>query len=215
MPASFFVFDLPAEVCPAGQGYFLVKRLIDMMFAAVTLVFALPLLLLLAILIKCDTAGPALFRQTRLGLNGKPFEVLKLRTMTVQENGVSVAQAHRDDPRVTRIGRFLRAASLDELPQLINVLKGEMSLVGPRPHAVAHDRHFGRVIPGYAGRQAVKPGITGWAQVNGARGETATIQAMETRVALDLWYVRHADLALDLRILLRTPVEVLKARNAY
>ncbi len=135
--------------------------------------------------------------------------------MGVLENGSAVAQATKNDPRVTRMGRFLRASSLDELPQLLNIVKGEMSLVGPRPHARAHDEYYTPLIASYVRRQAVKPGLTGWAQVNGARGETATVEAMRVRAEYDAWYAQHASLALDLKILLRTPREILLSRNAY
>ena len=135
--------------------------------------------------------------------------------MSVLENGDTVIQAKRNDPRITRIGRVLRKTSIDELPQLINVLKGEMSLVGPRPHACAHDEYYAARIARYALRQQVKPGITGWAQVLGHRGETPTIESMRKRVECDLWYVRHANVALDLEILARTIIEVLRPRNAH
>jgi lipopolysaccharide/colanic/teichoic acid biosynthesis glycosyltransferase len=135
--------------------------------------------------------------------------------MTVVEDGERVVQASRDDARITRIGAFLRAASLDELPQLINVIKGEMSLVGPRPHAAAHDALYARLIPEYEQRQRVKPGITGWAQVNGFRGGTPTLDLMQRRVDLDIWYAQHTSTALDMLILLRTPLEILRRRNAY
>jgi lipopolysaccharide/colanic/teichoic acid biosynthesis glycosyltransferase len=148
-------------------------------------------------------------------LGGRPFTIVKFRTMNVLENGASVVQATQDDPRVTRAGRSLRRASLDELPQLLNVIRGEMSLVGPRPHALAHDDYYVERIEDYALRQQVKPGITGWAQVHGLRGETPTLDAMRQRVLLDVWYARNADLALDLEILLRTPFEVLRQRNAH
>jgi lipopolysaccharide/colanic/teichoic acid biosynthesis glycosyltransferase len=156
-----------------------------------------------------------LFCQTRRGLAGRPFTIVKFRTMSVLENGASVVQATQNDPRVTRAGRTLRKASLDELPQLLNVIKGEMSLVGPRPHALAHDDYYGELIEDYALRQRVKPGITGWAQIHGLRGETPTLESMRRRVLLDVWYARKADLVLDLEILLRTPFEVLRQRNAH
>jgi lipopolysaccharide/colanic/teichoic acid biosynthesis glycosyltransferase len=135
--------------------------------------------------------------------------------MTVLENGANVVQARPNDPRITRVGRFLRRTSTDELPQLINVLKGEMSLVGPRPHASAHDAHYATLIENYVARQAMKPGITGWAQVNGFRGETPTLDSMRDRVDCDVWYVEHFSLVLDLEILLRTAIEILHPRNAH
>jgi lipopolysaccharide/colanic/teichoic acid biosynthesis glycosyltransferase len=134
--------------------------------------------------------------------------------MHVLEDGADVKQAVRGDARITRIGRIIRKLSLDELPQLFNVLAGDMSLVGPRPHAIAHDEYYGAVIANYAVRQQVKPGITGWAQINGARGATPTLESMQARVDLDSWYVAHSSLALDLLILARTPFEVLRSRNA-
>jgi lipopolysaccharide/colanic/teichoic acid biosynthesis glycosyltransferase len=150
-----------------------------------------------------------------LGLNAKPFDILKFRTMTVQENGAHIVQARANDPRITRLGGYLRKSSIDELPQLINVLKGEMSLIGPRPHARAHDEYYTPLIENYVARQAMKPGITGWAQVNGLRGETPTVECMRERVDLDVWYVEHFSLALDAEILLRTAFELFRQRNAH
>jgi putative colanic acid biosynthesis UDP-glucose lipid carrier transferase len=192
------------------------KDILDRGLASLGLVSLLPLLLVIGLSVRLDSKGPALFGQTRTGRNGKPFRIYKFRTMTVQENGPVVQQATQGDTRVTRIGRILRQTSLDELPQLLNVIRGEMSLVGPRPHALAHDEHYGREIPDYVGRFAVKPGLTGWAQVNGSRGETPTLAAMGRRVELDLWYVRNRTLALDLTILARTVVdEITRRTNAY
>ncbi|HEY0282423.1 MAG TPA: sugar transferase, partial [Rhizomicrobium sp.] len=161
------------------------KRLLDLSIAIPALILLTPLLALLALLIRLDSPGPALFRQKRLGYRGRPFDIFKLRTMTVQEDGDTIAQAHRDDARTTWIGRWLRAFSLDELPQLLNVVKGEMSLVGPRPHARAHDEFYARLIAGYSRRQEVKPGITGWAQIHGLRGATPTVGIMSRRVDFD------------------------------
>jgi undecaprenyl-phosphate galactose phosphotransferase/putative colanic acid biosynthesis UDP-glucose lipid carrier transferase len=204
----------PAETRTAAAESAL-KRLLDVSLAAILLILLAPVLLLTAILIKLDSAGPVFFRQTRLGLHGKPFDILKFRSMRVLENGRTIVQAKRNDPRITRVGRTLRKTSIDELPQLINVLKGEMSLVGPRPHARAHDDYYGARIAGYVLRQQVKPGITGWAQVRGHRGETPTIDSMRRRVECDLWYVRNASMALDLEILARTAIEILRPRNAH
>ena len=148
-------------------------------------------------------------------MSGRPGEGLKFRTITASDDGPDMAQAHRDDPRVTRIGRFLRAFSLDELPQLFNVLAGSMSLVGPRPHAVAHNEEYRRLIHGYMLRHKVRPGITGWAQVNGWRGETDTLDKMQHRVEHDLEYLQNWSLWLDLRILGRTLAVVFSRRNAY
>ena len=192
------------------------KDILDRVLASLGLVSFLPLLLVIALAVCLDSKGPALFRQTRTGRNGKPFRIYKFRTMTVQENGPVAQQARRGDTRLTRIGRILRQTSLDELPQLLNVIWGEMSLVGPRPHALAHDEHYGREIPDYVGRFAVKPGLTGWAQVNGSRGGTPTLADMGRRVDLDLWYIQNRTLALDLTILARTVVdEITRRTNAY
>lgn len=191
------------------------RRTLDVCAAALLLILLAPMLVLTGFAIRLDSRGPALFRQWRRGLNSETFQILKLRTLTVEEDGAMVTQVARNDPRVTRIGRLLRKFSFDELPQLINVLRGEMSLVGPRPHAIAHDRYFTARIENYALRHSVKPGLTGWAQIHGLRGETATLDEMRRRVAFDLWYVRRARLLLDLRILLATPHAVLFARNAW
>ena len=191
------------------------KRMLDLAASVALLIAVLPLLLAIAFWIRLDSGGPVFFRQTRLGKDGRPFRILKFRTMTVLEDGDCVVQAARGDARITRAGRFLRASSLDELPQLLNVIRGEMSLVGPRPHAEAHDRHYGALIAGYDRRQSVKPGITGWAQIKGCRGGTPTLDLMRQRVEHDLWYARHASLRLDLRILAQTPFALLFGRNAY
>jgi lipopolysaccharide/colanic/teichoic acid biosynthesis glycosyltransferase len=197
------------------QFYPALKRLLDLAVAVPMLLVTAPLLLAIALWIRLDSKGPVLFRQTRLGLRGRPFGIVKFRTMNVVEDGACVVQAARNDARVTRAGTFLRASSLDELPQLLNVIAGQMSLVGPRPHAAAHDALYSALIPEYDGRQAVKPGITGWAQVNGYRGGTPTLDLMQNRVEHDLWYAQHASIALDLSILARTPVEILRSRSAY
>jgi lipopolysaccharide/colanic/teichoic acid biosynthesis glycosyltransferase len=189
--------------------------MLDLAIAVPAVLLLAPLLAAIALWIALDSTGPVLFRQTRRGLGGQPFTIVKFRTMNALENGANVVQATQNDPRVTRAGRFLRKASLDELPQLLNVIRGEMSLVGPRPHALAHDDYYGARIEDYALRQGVKPGITGWAQVHGLRGETPTLDVMQRRVLLDVWYARNADLVLDLEILLRTPFEVLRQRNAH
>jgi lipopolysaccharide/colanic/teichoic acid biosynthesis glycosyltransferase len=159
--------------------------------------------------------GPALFRQTRHGFNGRPFRIYKFRTMTVMENGDVVQQAQKSDKRVTRVGRWLRRYSIDELPQLLNVFLGDMSLVGPRPHASAHDRHFTSVIEKYAFRHHMKSGITGWAQVHGARGETDTIDKMQRRVELDIWYINNWSIWLDFSVMLRTVLVVFTGDNAH
>jgi Undecaprenyl-phosphate glucose phosphotransferase len=192
-----------------------VKRAVDIVLADTALIALTPLLMLVAIAIKLDSPERVIFRQTRHGFNGKPFNILKFRTMSVVEDGGSVKQVTRLDKRVTRVGFWLRRTSIDELPQLINVLKGEMSLVGPRPHAAAHDNYFDQVIANYAFRQRMKPGITGCAQVNGSRGETPTVDAMQRRVQLDLWYIENWSFQLDLVIMFRTIIEIVHGRNAY
>ena len=191
------------------------KRVIDLGIAIPCLFLAAPTMLLIALAVRIDSRGPIFFRQRRLGYRGKPFTILKFRTMHVWEDGDDIAQARKGDARLTRLGHILRPASLDELPQLFNVIKGEMSLVGPRPHAVAHDHFFASLIDNYELRQHVMPGVTGWAQVHGLRGETATTEMMKRRVEFDLWYARNASLSLDLAILARTAVEVFRGRNAY
>lgn len=190
------------------------KRTLDLAAASALLVLLAPFLFVICIAIRFDSPGPALFRQWRLGQNGSPFRILKLRTLSVMEDGSAVRQVTKSDPRVTRLGQVLRRLSLDELPQLVNVLRGEMSLVGPRPHALVHDQEYSALIPGYVRRQNVKPGITGWAQIHGRRGETRTPEEMRRRVEFDLWYVARAGLCLDLRILFATPRVVLLGRNA-
>jgi len=195
--------------------HIILKRLLDLAIAVPMLILLAPLLIAVAVFIKFDSAGPALFRQSRLGMNGRAFGILKFRTMNVVEDGDAVVQAERNDARVTSIGAFLRTTSIDELPQLLNVIVGDMSLVGPRPHAIAHDIHYASLIPEYIQRQRVKPGITGWAQVNGYRGGTPTLDLMQRRVDLDIWYADHASAALDLAILARTPLELLRNRNVY
>ena len=209
------VISPTAELIRPRAPYAPAKRLLDLTIALPALLFVAPLFAALALLIKLDSKGPVFFRQKRIGFGGQAFEIVKFRSMRVMENGETVIQATKADPRVTRIGGFLRRSSLDELPQLINVIKGEMSLVGPRPHACAHDRQYAPLIPHYTRRHDVKPGLTGWAQVNGHRGETPTLDLMRARVDHDVWYARHASLALDIQILLRTPFEVLRSRNAH
>jgi len=190
------------------------KRCLDVGLASIALLLLAPLLITASILIKLDSPGSIIFRQSRRGFNGKPFEIWKFRSMCVSENGGTVTQAKKQDARVTRIGRFLRKTSIDELPQLWNVLRGEMSLVGPRPHALAHDHYYDEVISNYVYRHHMKPGLTGWAQVNGLRGETPTIDLMEKRVEYDVWYVGNWSIWLDMRIIIRTAM-VLMYQDAY
>jgi undecaprenyl-phosphate galactose phosphotransferase/putative colanic acid biosynthesis UDP-glucose lipid carrier transferase len=190
------------------------KRILDLFVTAIAIAILWPVLLLAAIAIKLDSEGPVIFQQRRNGLNGKEFVVYKFRTMTVLEDGPDIIQAGRGDRRVTRVGKFLRRSSIDELPQLLNVLKGDMSVVGPRPHAVAHNMKYRALVPGYDDRFSVKPGVTGWAQVNGLRGETATVHEMAKRVRADLWYINNWSFGLDLAILFRTCFEILR-EEAY
>ena len=193
----------------------LVKRASDIVLASLILVLILPLLLLITIGVKLSSPGPALFKQRRNGLDGEEITVYKFRSMTTQDNGATVTQATRSDPRVTRFGTFLRRSSLDELPQFFNVLQGRMSIVGPRPHAVAHNTLYRELIKAYMVRHKVKPGITGWAQVNGLRGETDTIEKMRARVEYDLEYLRNWSLGLDLQIIARTVRLIIFDRHAY
>jgi Undecaprenyl-phosphate glucose phosphotransferase len=187
-----------------GPLYQVAKRAFDVAFAASLLVFLAPTMIIIALAIKLDSPGPILFRQKRYGYNQIPFSIRKFRTMRMLDDDGRIDQARENDPRITRLGRALRRSSLDELPQLLDVLQGSMSLVGPRPHAVAHDVHYGGRIPLYARRQIVKPGITGWAQVHGLRGETDTDDKMQRRIEYDLQYIDNASFLLDLRILLWT-----------
>jgi putative colanic acid biosysnthesis UDP-glucose lipid carrier transferase len=191
------------------------KRLIDVSLATLFLIGASPLLLAIAALVKLSSPGPAIFRQRRYGLDGQEIIVYKYRTMTVTEDGVNVMQASRDDPRTTPFGRMLRRYSLDELPQFINVLQGRMSVVGPRPHAVAHNELYRKLIKGYMVRHKVLPGITGLAQISGARGETVTVQQMEERVKYDLDYLRHWSPMLDFKIIVLTVVKLFGDDKAF
>lgn len=185
------------------------KRAFDVAVAGGLLLVLLPLLLMVAAAVRLESRGPILFRQRRTGLNGRVFHILKFRSMRTMDDGPVVRQAAVGDDRITRVGRLIRATSLDELPQLLNVVRGEMSLVGPRPHALAHDEYYRRHIPTYNQRFLVRPGITGLAQVRGLRGETPTVDSMAARVAKDIQYVRHRSLWLDLKILSAT-IKVLK-----
>ena len=186
------------------------KRGFDIVTSACALLLLSPLLAATSALIKLDTPGPIIFRQRRTGSNRRVFTILKFRTMTVLEDGAEIAQATKRDKRVTRIGALLRQTSIDELPQLWNVLRGDMSLVGPRPHAVAHDLEFAKKINAYPRRHHVKPGLTGAAQVRGHRGQTQTLGQMEARVEWDLWYINNWSLLLDIRILFSTFAALVK-----
>jgi len=201
-----------AALSPAEQ---VLKRVIDVVVSVSALALLSPLMLAVAVAIKLDSAGPVLFRQTRHGFNERPFGIYKFRSMTVMENGDVVRQAQKGDARVTRVGYWIRRLSIDELPQLFNVVRGDMSIVGPRPHASAHDRYFASAIEKYAFRHHVKSGITGWAQVCGARGETDTLEKMQRRVELDLWYINNWSIWLDFSIMIRTILVVLSGENAH
>ena len=192
-----------------------IKRWTDLLLGSIFFLALLPLMLAIAIAVRVTSPGPVLFRQRRYGLYGEPITVYKFRSMTVSEDGPTIVQAKKNDQRLTKIGAFLRRSSLDELPQFINVLQGHMSIVGPRPHAVAHNEEYRKVIKGYMLRHKVKPGITGWAQVHGFRGETATIDKMEARVRYDLEYFRNWSIWLDLWIIIKTIKVVFKRDNAY
>ena len=191
------------------------KRASDLILASLILILIAPLMLAIAIAIRRQSPGPVIFRQRRYGLDGREIIVYKFRSMTVAEDGGEICQATRNDSRVTPLGAFLRRSSLDELPQFINVLQGRMSVVGPRPHAVAHNELYRKLINGYMLRHKVRPGITGWAQVNGLRGETDTLEKMQKRVDCDLAYLRNWSLRWDLEIIVKTLFVVWKKSNAY
>jgi putative colanic acid biosynthesis UDP-glucose lipid carrier transferase len=193
----------------------ILKRLTDIVIAGLIQIILLPIMLVIAIAVKVSSPGPIIFRQRRYGLNGEEIIVYKFRSMTVAEDGERVVQATKGDQRVTKVGAFLRRSSLDELPQFINVLQGRMSIVGPRPHAVAHNEQYRKLIKGYMLRHKVKPGITGWAQVNGLRGETETLGKMEARIHHDLDYLRKWSLWLDIWIIFLTVRVVAKRDNAH
>jgi putative colanic acid biosysnthesis UDP-glucose lipid carrier transferase len=212
------VGDIPVvAVCetPFMGSNGLVKRLSDIVFTLLILLLTFPVLLLIALAIKLTSPGPIIFKQRRYGLDGNEIIVYKFRSMTVCEDGELVQQARRNDQRVTPLGGFLRKTSLDEMPQFINVLQGRMSVVGPRPHAIAHNEEYRKLVKGYMVRHKVKPGITGWAQINGYRGETDTLDKMKKRIEYDLDYLRHWSLRFDMSIIIKTVLVVFKDRNAY
>lgn len=229
VPANIFEFDLVQPRCVEIHGIpalaicetpyqglsALRKRILDVALAVTGLLLAGPAMAVIAIAVKLNSRGPVFFRQRRYGLNGEEIFIYKFRSMTVCEDGPQVAQAKRNDIRTTRVGRFLRRTSLDELPQILNVLQGKMSFVGPRPHAIAHNEMYRKLISGYMTRHKVRPGITGWAQVNGLRGETDTLDKMRRRVDYDLEYLNNWSMWLDLKILLKTVVLVLRDDHAY
>lgn len=207
---SISIFDSPMD-----GAWRVVKRLEDIVFSSlILLMIALPLVLIAAA-IKLTSPGPVLFRQRRYGLDGRPIMVWKFRSMSVQENGDIVRQATRNDPRITPLGAFLRRTSLDELPQFFNVLRGDMSIVGPRPHAVAHNEQYRKQVSGYMLRHKVKPGITGWAQINGWRGETDTLDKMQKRVEFDLEYIERWSIWLDIKIIFLTLFKGFLNKNAF
>jgi undecaprenyl-phosphate galactose phosphotransferase/putative colanic acid biosynthesis UDP-glucose lipid carrier transferase len=200
---------------PLSFAELAIKRGFDLILTMLGIIVLLPVFIVSAMAVKLDTAGPVIFRQHRRGFNGRIFTIYKFRTMSVLEDGPALRQAARNDRRITRVGAFLRRTSIDELPQLFNVLHGEMSLVGPRPHAIAHDDQYSTCISDYAFRNHVKPGLTGLAQIKGLRGETARVELMERRVDHDVWYVNHWSVWLDLWIVARTFFAVVTTKNAY
>ena len=199
---------------PPVVGGALSKRTFDLIVTIGLLVFFAPLMLFVALLVMATSKGPALFRQRRTGLKGRVFQIYKFRTMSVMEDG-EVLAASRGDPRVTPVGAILRRSSLDELPQLLNVIKGDMSLVGPRPHAVAHDELYAAMLPEYADRFRARPGLTGLAQVNGHRGELRNLDGLKARVAADNRYIAQWSLLLDVKILASTGVRIWSDERAY
>lgn len=214
-PWTVQAYAIELQRAPLDSMERLVKRGFDLVIACAALVSLAPLIAVAAIAIKLDSPGPVLFKQRRKGFSEKEFHIYKFRTMRVAEDGPNIVQAKRGDSRITRIGRLLRESSIDELPQFLNVIKGEMSVVGPRPHAVAHDAAYGQIIANYAMRHHVKPGITGLAQVEGCRGETPKTEHMAKRIELDITYINNWSIMLDIKILCRTVFEVLQSRNAY
>lgn len=206
----------PAEAAqPSAVGLSMIKRSFDILIALAALLFVAPLLLLAAAAIWGESGGPIFFRQQRTGYRGRTFVILKLRTMRVLENGAGVAQATRGDARITQVGAFLRKSSIDELPQIINVLKGDMSLVGPRPHALAHDQIYGAELPNYQLRFRARPGLTGLAQIRGFRGEIHAIEDMAHRVESDIEYIHRWSLMQDVQIMLRTVPLLFHDAHAY
>lgn len=218
-PRVVSVHGLPAinlVAAPLTPDAMWPKRVFDWVFAALVLLAIAPLLLIIAFAVRLSSPGPVLFRQMRKGVDGKEFAIYKFRTMRQHvEHAGQVTQARRGDPRITRVGAFLRKTSLDELPQFINVFKGQMSVVGPRPHAVEHDELYKDLVEDYMYRYRIKPGITGWAQVNGFRGETDRIEKMEARVVCDLYYIQHWSFWLDIKIIGITLVKGFISKTAY
>ena len=212
-PTADFRLQTPAAPLAVATHPF--KRFLDVTLAGFALLLFLPLLLMVMGVIRLESPGQAIFRQRRTGYRGKVFTIYKFRTMTVTEDCGAVRQATKNDARVTAVGALLRKLSIDELPQLWNVLKGDMSIVGPRPHALAHDEYYGALIPTYAARFRAKPGLTGYAQVNGFRGEISDMRCMSDRVAADNSYIEEWSLALDIAILVKTVPLIFRDPNAY
>ncbi|WP_375167916.1 undecaprenyl-phosphate glucose phosphotransferase [Klebsiella pneumoniae] len=206
---------VPLFDTPLNGINMVIKRVEDIILSLLILILISPILILISCVIKCTSKGPVLFKQIRYGMDGKPIKVWKFRSMTVMENGTVIKQATKDDIRITPVGKFLRRTSLDELPQFFNVLFGGMSIVGPRPHAVAHNELYRDLIEGYMLRHKVKPGITGWAQINGWRGETDTIEKMEKRIEYDLEYIREWSIWFDLKIVFLTIFKGFIHKTAY
>ncbi len=204
------IYDSPLDGSNA-----IIKRIEDIVLSTLILIMISPVLLGLAFAVKFTSKGPVFFKQNRYGIDGKPIKVWKFRSMNVMEDGAKVTQATKNDSRFTPIGQFIRKTSLDELPQFINVLQGQMSIVGPRPHAVAHNEEYRKLVEGYMLRHKVKPGITGWAQINGWRGETDTLDKMEKRIEFDLEYIRNWSLFFDLKIVFLTIFKGFVNKNAY
>jgi putative colanic acid biosynthesis UDP-glucose lipid carrier transferase len=205
------VFDTPLS----GKTAQLIKRTEDIILSIIILIMISPVLIAVALGVKLSSPGPVLFKQNRYGINGQPINVYKFRSMTSQDNGNIIKQATKKDIRITAFGAFIRKTSLDELPQFYNVIQGRMSIVGPRPHAVAHNEEYRKLIPKYMQRHLVKPGITGWAQINGWRGETDTLHKMKKRIDFDLHYINTWSLWLDIKIIILTTVKGFINKNAY
>lgn len=212
----FGFYSLDLNMSPIRGEYKALKRLEDIIGSLLILLMISPLCLVVAIMIKWSSPGPVLFKQYRTGIDGRRFKIYKFRTMRLHdEQDGKVEQATKGDPRVTRVGAFLRRTSIDELPQFFNVLQGRMSIVGPRPHALAHNEYYMKLVESYMQRHKVKPGITGWAQVSGFRGETDTLDKMEKRVRFDLWYIENWSLTFDLKIIAMTFFKGFVGKNAY
>ena len=207
------IMNMSATTMDGPRGF--IKRVEDILLSIILLLILSPVLLIIAALIKTGSTGPIFFKQRRYGQDGKEFLVWKFRSMKVTEDGDNVVQAKKEDDRITPIGKWLRKLSLDELPQLFNVLEGSMSMIGPRPHAVAHNEFYRKKVLGYMARHKIRPGITGWAQVNGSRGETAQISDMEERIQYDLEYIKNWSIFLDIRILFMTIRTVSNYKDTY